>query len=135
MRIFCSCAVLLHLVAAQDPCDQARQPEGVVAGSKCLQPQGQWKHRFAAGARAARAYTLPNNRVGALVSGAKCPQVDATQLEDLWPEQHFRGPLQGPRQYFKRVPRECGGPRLGCAAYRDSPRATLALCVAHYLAN
>jgi hypothetical protein len=30
--------------------------------------------------------------------------VDATNLEDLLPEQHFRGPLQGPRQYFKRVP-------------------------------
>ena len=27
-----------------------------------------------------------------------------SRLEDLWPEQHFRGPLRGPNSYFKRVP-------------------------------
>lgn len=99
-----SCAALLHLVAAQDPCNQARQPEGVIAGSKCLKPQGRWQQRFAAGARAAaRAYTY-GNLVGSSDVNQKCPKVDATNLEDLLPEQHFRGPLQGPRQYFKRVP-------------------------------
>ena len=33
-----------------------------------------------------------------------CPQKDFRKIEHLWPEQHFRGPLNGPQSYFKRVP-------------------------------
>ena len=34
-----------------------------------------------------------------------CPrETSFSTLEQLWPAGHFRGPLNGPRSYFKRVP-------------------------------
>jgi hypothetical protein len=35
----------------------------------------------------------------------RCPsETNFTLLEDLWPAQHFRGPMSGPKSYFRRVP-------------------------------
>jgi hypothetical protein len=34
-----------------------------------------------------------------------CPrETNFSTLEELWPAGHFRGPLNGPRSYFRRVP-------------------------------
>lgn len=46
-------------------------------------------------------------------ASVECPQtVNFGWLEDIWKREHFRGPLQGPMSYFKRVPPHYLGNRV-----------------------
>lgn len=89
--------LLAALAAAQNPCEQP----GVV----CLPPG-----KADAMQAAARQFNRNRGKVTPFRRpdrdpASPCPTpVNFSRLEGLWPEMHFRGPLHGPKSYFKRIP-------------------------------
>lgn len=84
-------AALLATVRGQNPCAQA----GVECGA-AEHHQLAVAHRWrGTGPAVRRAWRRPR----------KCPsETNFANIEELWPEEHFRGPYSGPQSYFVRVP-------------------------------
>jgi hypothetical protein len=86
---------MLFLCAlAQNPCDQSAQPSGKSAATNCLRA-GRPTHGWAQHIHTPHA-SVEEER--------PCPDINFSHLEPLMAAEHFRGPLHGPKSYFKRVP-------------------------------
>lgn len=87
-----ACALLPLVARGQNPCDQL--------GVQCADAEAA-QRAVARRWRPAVASVLPPSQ---WERPRACPADARGSLEPLLPEEHFRGPLSGPRTYFRRVP-------------------------------
>ena len=91
-RLLLGGAVLVDITRAQNPCEQSGVSCKDVEQSQRAIAQHQW-----------RSPPVTNHRKWK--HPRKCPaETNFANIEDLWPEEHFRGPFSGPKVYWKRVP-------------------------------
>jgi hypothetical protein len=87
-----ACAIVaLTIVNGQNPCAQAGVHCGAAEHHQ-LRLARRWRGM---GPAVRHAWQRPG----------RCPtETNFANIEDLWPEEHFRGPHSGPKSYFVRVP-------------------------------
>jgi len=92
-------AALLLILTAKAAKDQYQSPceaPGVVCGDEEKRQKGIARRWSIAGVAGHQQWRRPN----------ACPRdTDFRKIEPLLPEEHFRGPYNGPMSYFKRVPK------------------------------
>ena len=93
LRVLAAAAGLILFVSAQNPCE--RRDKGVVCG-EAEAAQVKFAHGWQLPHKAPRKWRRPHS----------CPEETSLgNIEPLWPEMHFRGPLSGPQSWRRRVPK------------------------------